>query len=219
MAAMNPPASNPARLHIVQGANAPASIEIARPRFLIGRADECHLQVNDSKVSRLHAEIICEVERYFLIDHESVNGTFVNGQRLPSNAPQRLKNGDEILITSALTLRFEDPAVTVLTPERPIPSRGLWLDAAQQEVYIQRQRVTPPLSGQAFALLELLVARSGEFVRRDEIAAQVWPGVDGVSEQMIDNLTARLRKRIESVEGHEFIVTKRGVGFKFVQLE
>jgi predicted component of type VI protein secretion system len=53
---------------------------------------------NDAQVSGRHAEIRPDTQGYLLSDLGSVNGTFVNGQRLISNIPYVLKVGDTIRI-------------------------------------------------------------------------------------------------------------------------
>jgi pSer/pThr/pTyr-binding forkhead associated (FHA) protein len=51
-------------------------------------------------VSRRHAAILQYHERLHLVDLESANGTFLGGQRLPSNVPVRLKDGDLLRLGS-----------------------------------------------------------------------------------------------------------------------
>ncbi len=47
-------------------------------------------------VSRIHAAIRRGEDRLTLVDLGSVNGTYLNGQRLPPNQPRVLRDGDEI---------------------------------------------------------------------------------------------------------------------------
>jgi pSer/pThr/pTyr-binding forkhead associated (FHA) protein len=69
--------------------------EISEPETLIGRSASSHLRVADDSISREHAVVLLEGERYVLEDLQSTNGTRVNGKRIRS-AP--LENGDEIQI-------------------------------------------------------------------------------------------------------------------------
>jgi hypothetical protein len=50
----------------------------------------------DKGVSRLHAALRRGEETLTLVDLGSVNGTFLNGQRLIPNQPRVLRDGDEI---------------------------------------------------------------------------------------------------------------------------
>ena len=62
----------------------------------IGRARDCGIWLESEKISRHHAEIRLEEDALSVVDLGSTNGTFVNEERLQSNQPHPLKNGDEI---------------------------------------------------------------------------------------------------------------------------
>ena len=50
---------------------------------LIGRGTDCHISLPDPLCSRVHAILHCEDgERWIIRDHESRNGTMVNGQKI-----------------------------------------------------------------------------------------------------------------------------------------
>jgi transcriptional regulator with GAF, ATPase, and Fis domain len=54
---------------------------------LLGRGTDCHISVPDPLCSRVHAVIHCEDgERWVIRDHESRNGTLVNGQKIQDAA-------------------------------------------------------------------------------------------------------------------------------------
>ena len=75
-----------------------------------------------------------------------------------------------------------------------------------------------PLPPTEFALLNLLVAHTGQTVTREQIIAAVWPSAHGVvSEAMIENTVARLRKQLASLDAeHSYLETVRGLGYRFV---
>ena len=50
--------------------------------LLIGRQEDCNVQLMDGGVSRHHAELSCVSGRLYLLDKGSSGGTFVNGQRI-----------------------------------------------------------------------------------------------------------------------------------------
>lgn len=52
--------------------------------------------LNEASVSRLHARISREGNRFFITDLNSTNGTFRNGMRLEPNASEIIEPGDEI---------------------------------------------------------------------------------------------------------------------------
>lgn len=48
--------------------------------FVIGRADDCDLKLNDKRISRSHSEMRISGDLLWIRDLESTNGTFVNGK-------------------------------------------------------------------------------------------------------------------------------------------
>lgn len=71
----------------------------------LGRRPECDLAVPDPGVSRRHASLYRRVAGWYLIDHGSTNGTFINGNRIKT--PAKLASGDEIQLGRRVRLRFE----------------------------------------------------------------------------------------------------------------
>lgn len=59
-------------------------------------AGAVNLVLNDQSVSRLHARISRDGNRFFITDLNSTNGTFRNGMRLEPNASEIIEPGDEI---------------------------------------------------------------------------------------------------------------------------
>ena len=70
----------------------------------VGRMPESTLTIDDSNVSRRHAEIRPGRAGYMVIDLGSTNGTLVNGVKL--TADQRLRDGD-IISFGSTHVRFE----------------------------------------------------------------------------------------------------------------
>jgi pSer/pThr/pTyr-binding forkhead associated (FHA) protein len=66
------------------------------PEFTIGRAEENDLTIEKPTVSRHHAVVTEEGERWFLEDRGSFNGTFLNGSRIQAGAKVPLRHGDRI---------------------------------------------------------------------------------------------------------------------------
>ncbi len=50
--------------------------------FTIGRSEECSIQINEGIVSRLHIEVCLENNKWSIIDKQSSNGTFFNGDKI-----------------------------------------------------------------------------------------------------------------------------------------
>ena len=75
-----------------------AKVTVAGSPFIIGRAPDCGLPIDEALASRQHAEVVLERGSYLLRDRASRNGTSVNGEKITS--PRELKDGDEIEIGS-----------------------------------------------------------------------------------------------------------------------
>jgi molecular chaperone DnaK (HSP70) len=85
---------NLSRWKLMRGDSKP--VDICLGVTTIGRGEENGLQIRDIKVSRLHAELHATSENLILVDLNSTNGTFVNGERLPANQPVEIKPNDEL---------------------------------------------------------------------------------------------------------------------------
>ena len=79
-------------------------VDITETPIVIGRLPECRVSVNDSNISRRHAEVRMTPTAYVVIDLGSTNGTMVNGVKIAGE--QRLRDGDIISVGST-HLRFE----------------------------------------------------------------------------------------------------------------
>ena len=66
------------------------------PEFAIGRAEDNDLALEKPTVSRHHALVTEEGDRWFLEDRGSFNGTFLNGSRIQPGAKVPLRHGDRI---------------------------------------------------------------------------------------------------------------------------
>jgi two-component system NtrC family sensor kinase len=80
-------------IHIIQGFDQGVHLDIASTNFRFGRDGNNDLQLHDSEVSRFHAELRQDGEGIKVVDLESSNGTFVNGERTTS---VQLTSGDRI---------------------------------------------------------------------------------------------------------------------------
>jgi pSer/pThr/pTyr-binding forkhead associated (FHA) protein len=69
-------------------------IAVTRSEFLIGRGADCDLRLRLSSISRHHCLIRLDAEGATLVDLGSSNGTFLNDNRVRSQAV--LHSGDEL---------------------------------------------------------------------------------------------------------------------------
>ncbi len=65
----------------------------------IGKLDDNDIVLRDSRVSRYHAVIVKEGERYYVYDNGSTNGTYLNNKRLPRKIRRQLPEECKIFIS------------------------------------------------------------------------------------------------------------------------
>ena len=75
-------------------------IAVAGPRFVIGRARDCHLRLASPIVSRRHCELRVEDDEAHVHDTQSRHGTFVNGQRVQGE--RVLRDGDQLCVAACM---------------------------------------------------------------------------------------------------------------------
>ena len=116
MAAFNRAA---ATLTVRRGPGVGRSFTVDAPAITIGRQEQCDFQVNDRWVSRRHARITWGGAGYLIEDLDTVNGTFVNGERV--SRPRALSSGDILQLGSEVELDFHlrAPAPAVQRPDLP----------------------------------------------------------------------------------------------------
>jgi pSer/pThr/pTyr-binding forkhead associated (FHA) protein len=71
-------------------------IAVTKEEFLLGRGDDCDLRLRSKAISRHHCLLRIRGGHATLTDLGSANGTFVNDQRVRSQAA--LNHGDEIAL-------------------------------------------------------------------------------------------------------------------------
>lgn len=84
------------RLTVIGGKNAGRVIAISGEKFLIGRAEDCHLRPNSDLVSRHHCAILMHQGEAIVRDFGSRNGTLLNGTRIEKEEP--LHSGDHLRV-------------------------------------------------------------------------------------------------------------------------
>jgi pSer/pThr/pTyr-binding forkhead associated (FHA) protein len=142
------------------------------PEFTIGRAEDNDLTIEKPTVSRHHAVVSKEGDRWFLEDRGSFNGTFLNGQRIQAGAKVPLRHGDRIgfgaesVVFSAPESLVDPEVTTALQTGPPAMTRPL--------SPFQRQVVEALCSGW------LAGGSLDELPTNDEIAARL--GTPGATE-------------------------------------
>jgi predicted component of type VI protein secretion system len=93
------------------------TLELRNGAVVVGRSSTCHVVLDDGLVSRRHAQFVVSGQLAAVEDLGSVNGVYVNGERI---AGQRaLRDGDRVQIGKQdFVLRSATKVVRLDTPER-----------------------------------------------------------------------------------------------------
>ena len=69
--------------------------------ILIGRSSKCDIQIKNSHLSGMHLKVkLLEDKRIFVVDLESTNGSYLNGEKLISKKPFELTRGSKLILGS-----------------------------------------------------------------------------------------------------------------------
>lgn len=79
--------------------------ELTFTKTIIGRDSSCDIVVDDSELSRIHAEIVHEGNAFIFYEKDSMNGSFINGYQVTR---QILIPGDQIRIGNTKIQVLED---------------------------------------------------------------------------------------------------------------
>ncbi len=98
----------PLRLLLLPGG---LSIELARPDMLLGRHSSADIRLALPDVSRRHCRFVFEHGSWKVIDLKSLNGVFVNGERMHEAV---LYEGDQLRLGSfTFQVRLDYPHATM----------------------------------------------------------------------------------------------------------
>ena len=191
-------------------------IDLSEFPFVIGRARECNYVLDSGAVSREHLSIEFDSTQITIQDLGSRNGTFLNGEKMVPLQQYPLRANDTLNIADEIELVYDDPATTAQLNFDPNERIGLSVDDASGQAYLGEALIDPPLSPSQVSLLQLLSQNEGVVVTRDDIRLFVWGEGMMVSDQAIDALVSRMRKRLNEIDPeHEYIITRRGFGLIF----
>jgi hypothetical protein len=87
---------------------------LRRPVVNIGRRNDNHLVINDSRVSRIHAQLRALRGQYVIFDLDSTGGTWVNGERIR----QRVLRPGDVVSLSGVPLIYGQDADEVDSTQR-----------------------------------------------------------------------------------------------------
>jgi DNA-binding winged helix-turn-helix (wHTH) protein len=183
----------------------------------LGRSDSCAVVIAHPIVSRLHARIELQHDRYLLFDAGSANGTFVNGVRIEQG--HQLSTGDTIWLGSEeATLGFSDPEET-LVMQTSIKPPALYIDEDARTVKVHN--IAVQLSPLEYSLLLHLANNPGTVCTREGCFLAVWkqPYDQATCEDALNACIAKLRRNLRAAAEQAGlepppITTVQRVGFR-----
>jgi len=118
----------------VTGSAASSQYGLRGALVTIGREATNDFAVDDAKVSRRHARLERREGRWVLVDVESTNGTYLNGERL--TRPRPVKPGDRIMVgqTELVLVQVQKPERRARPKRRPRPPPKPLIRAPRQRV-------------------------------------------------------------------------------------
>lgn len=90
-------------LIVLNGDRVGEMFKIVKDEITIGRSEDCDIVIEDDGVSRWHCKITQTAKEVVLLDNESTNGTFANGERIQTIT---LQDGDKIQLGQITVLKF-----------------------------------------------------------------------------------------------------------------
>jgi DNA-binding winged helix-turn-helix (wHTH) protein len=192
-------------------------VQLSQDVTTLGRSDSCAVAIAFPTVSRLHARIEMQHDRYVLFDAGSANGTFVNGKRLDQG--HQLSTGDEIWLGSKdMPISFADPEETLVMHAQVGPA-PLFIDENARTVQVYG--VSVQLSPLEYGLLLHLAHNPGTVCTRDGCFLAVWGHSydHATCEDALNACIAKLRRNLRTSAqsvGEEAppITTVQRIGFR-----
>jgi DNA-binding winged helix-turn-helix (wHTH) protein len=211
------PRVRPAMLICPSTSGAEEYIPLDEEVTTIGRSERCDVVLPYSTVSRLHARVVLEHDRYILYDAGSANGTYLNGELIAGG--RQLSTADEIWLGSHdVTLGFSDPDETLgVTLHSGPPS--LFIDESARIVKVYGLPVQ--LTTLEYDLLHYLASHPRYVCTREECFLAVWgqPYDHATCEDALNACIARLRRNLRaaaeaSSQPPPQITTIKRIGFR-----
>jgi DNA-binding winged helix-turn-helix (wHTH) protein len=143
---------------------------------------------------------------------------FSHGDPLDELALRHLSERGLLRRNNANTLTIFSPLLTsFVQAQTPPPRMGTYLIRSPRIVEIEGKRINT-LTELEFELLFYLYERHDQICTKNDLIGKVYQQrYDATSDEMLQALVSRLRKKIEpDIQHHRFITTVHGEGYKFI---
>jgi pSer/pThr/pTyr-binding forkhead associated (FHA) protein len=176
--------------------------EFTGDTITVGRHSSCQVQfpTDITTISRNHAEIVREGNRYKIVDRSS-NGTFVNGKRV---SEAFLKDGDVIMFTEngpkvSYLAEITDAVRTEPVSEPPVP-RSVQPERPAEPVAQQRPAEPAYVSPEAAPVRPTEPARQAPLVKPSAPAAKAAPSALATPPQEPPRPAGQPRQTVQKVQ-------------------
>jgi predicted nucleic acid-binding Zn-ribbon protein len=206
------------KIEIRSGKAAGKSVELKGSTITLGNRRNATVELKDAWVSFNHAQITCEGDRFFIADHHSKAGTFLNDRRI-DRTPVAMAPGDRILLGKTEIVFVADGAAAasaapagaasapaaVFVPAAPAAAAApvsLPADLAKIE---SLERDLRQATGDLKDLREHVIAREKELSEVNEKVREILAKPIGDSDEVarwkkaVEDLKATARQRLEEV--------------------
>lgn len=95
--------------------------------------------------------------------------------------------------------------------QNQLEHNGVILNLNDATVLYEEEKLD--LTKNDFKILQILMENAGKIVRRDRIMERLWESDEFIDDNTLTVNVTRLRKKLESVGIHDYIITKKGIGY------
>jgi len=200
-------------LVIMSGPQLGRVIPVKDGSLTLGRSEECDARIDDSSLSRVHAQIVRVVGNWMFADKGSTNGSAINDRRV--DQPVRLSDGDRIRLGASTTLRFalvDEAEEQALRSVYEATTRDPLTGVANRKQLDQRLDAELAYAVRHNALLSVILVDVDHFKRVNDDYGHL--AGDAVLKNVAATLSAGIRTEdvIARYGGEEFLAIARGIG-------
>ena len=163
---------------------------IDRDRTSFGRGSDATYRFDDNSLSRLHATVYRDGDRVWIVDENSANGTFVNGQQAAA-AGTPLRSGDTIKIGNETILKvyFREPEQVATPVQTAAAAAGNGSAAVEVETSGSGGSHIGVIAISLVGLAFVVIALAGIFVAYRVLARSEVEVADEVEDDPVVNTT------------------------------
>ncbi len=166
------------RLYVIDGPDKGKSFSLTAAITSVGRSSDNDICVSDKGVSRHHARVLQKDDRIFVIDLNSLQGVFIDGEQIEPGAEVEIRKESNLIIGN-----------TILSFQKE--SSGKTVSELKRKVFDKRESLFAEDSSRNLRRLELLLKVSNIFAQSLDIDVLLREVID-----QIFNLLKRINRGV-----------------------